>query len=51
MPGSILTGKFAHFSGQCAPNFHIFHRNTGEIQGARVDHPPLLHWQIGIYCK
>jgi hypothetical protein len=32
MPGSILTGKSAHFSGQCAPIFHIFHKNTGEIQ-------------------
>jgi hypothetical protein len=28
MPGSLLTGKFAHFSGQCAPIFHIFHRRA-----------------------
>jgi hypothetical protein len=31
-PGTLLTGKSAHFSGQCTPTFHIFYRNTGEIQ-------------------
>jgi hypothetical protein len=27
-----LAISFYFFSGQCAPIFHIFHRNTGEIQ-------------------